>query len=374
MIGQLTQGGAERQTFELARGLSGGGIEPIVICLSGATEPYATGLRDCGVSVVTMRRRHSLEWRRVFELGHVLREMRPALIHSVLYAANAYAFLAAWRHGIPSVLSIRSRGDSRPALLRMIDRQVLRHARRIIINSPSLSRWAQPFYGLQEDRIRVVPNGLDLARFTGGRVAASADVKGNVVGCISLFKRGKRIPFLLEVARLLYMRSPNVRVRLVGSGPMREAVTARRREMGLDRIVDLPGATEAVEAELRGFDVFVLASDREGMPNAVLEAMAAGLPVVATRVTGTEDVVVDGVTGRLVELDDLEGFVDAVAELLDDRELARRMGEAGRMRAAEFSVEKMVSRTVSVYEEILRGRSDRRHGSVTYGPAGGASS
>jgi len=129
-----------------------------------------------------------------------------------------------------------------------------------------------------------------------------------------------------------------------------------RDKMGVAGAVEMPGATEDVPGELGRFDIFVLVSEREGMPNAVLEAMAAARPVVASEVVGTSDVVRHDETGVLFPPDDPAAGAEALIEIIDDPARGRRMGENGRLLArSEYSAESMVERTASVYRELLEG-------------------
>jgi glycosyltransferase involved in cell wall biosynthesis len=142
---------------------------------------------------------------------------------------------------------------------------------------------------------------------------------------------------------------------IVGEGPERARLEAQAAHLGLAEQVHFVGHQQDVRPWLAAFDVCVLSSDWEGMSNAILEAMAAGLPVVATAVGGTPEVVVDGVTGFLVPPRDPQALADAILRLLRDPDLRRRMGEAGRAHVTEhFSVEQMVHKRERLYEELLK--------------------
>ncbi|MFQ5767331.1 MAG: glycosyltransferase, partial [Acidobacteriota bacterium] len=354
VIGQLSHGGAERQLYELARHLPSEGIKPTVICLSEADDPYGRLLRQAGIEVVTMSRRMRVEPGRIGRLIRVLREKRVHLAHSYLFGASAYTSAAAWWLGLPFLPAVRSFGQGRAFVLRTVDRIVLRRGRLVLANSRDVAAWVEKGLGVPGAQIRVVSNGLDLPRFTCIPDMKAGRDSCTVVGSISLFKPQKRIHFLLEVAGNLKSRGRRFRFRLLGDGAEWERCRESRDKMGLQDCVELPGRTDDVASELAGLHIFVLASDREGMPNAVMEAMAAGRPVVATRVPGTAEIVEDGVTGLLVPPDDVDRFAGALETLMDDPGLAGSLGRAGRRRAVVmFPLERMVQETVQVYRELL---------------------
>ncbi len=199
-------------------------------------------------------------------------------------------------------------------------------------------------------RVEVVHCGVDLERFTP---PAAANRRSDLVVCVASLWPKKGHAVLLDALALLVQRRPGVVLELVGDGPERERVLARARDLGVADRVRLLGAlpAEGVRARLSEATVFALPSVRlpsgrmEGIPVALMEAMASGVPVVATRLSGVPELVQDGVTGRLVEPGDAEGLADAVAALLDDDELAA--GLAARAR-------ELVERSFSLAREAQR--------------------
>jgi glycosyltransferase involved in cell wall biosynthesis len=160
---------------------------------------------------------------------------------------------------------------------------------------------------------------------------------------------------LVDVVPDLVSRFPGLVIMLLGDGPLREVLAKQAAGLGMAHVVRFPGHRPDARQLLAAADVFLLSSRYEGMPLAVLEAMEAGLPVVATRVVGNEDVVVDGVTGTLVPFGRPAALGAALAALLDDPGLRRRQGAAGRCRyLAGFTRERMAAETAAIYEELLQ--------------------
>jgi glycosyltransferase involved in cell wall biosynthesis len=217
--------------------------------------------------------------------------------------------------------------------------------------------------GLPAEKFRVVPNGVE----TSGVPQAmhNAAQRPRLI-CVARLVQGKRHAVLLHALAGLGERGVDFECRLVGDGPWLEPLQELTRELGLQHRVSFLGTrpAEEVRALLADSDVFVLASIWEGLPGSVLEAMAAGLPVVGTNVNGIRDLVVAEETGLLVPPDDAAALAGAIGRLLGDPALRREMGRRGRERAErEFSIAALVDRKAALLGELIpasaaRGRPD----------------
>jgi glycosyltransferase involved in cell wall biosynthesis len=207
-------------------------------------------------------------------------------------------------------------------------------------------------------RIDVIPTGIDLARFEPrprDHAFRTAHGLGDepLLVCVGRLDRYKGHDHLIEAFAALARARPRARLLLVGDGRFRDVLTATAQRAGLGDRVCFAGALGDVRPALAAADVFVQASDEEGLPGAVLEAMAMGLPVVATDVGGTREAVDDGVTGLLVPARDAAALAAAVLRLLDDPGLAARFASFARKRAAEeFSSERELALTEDVYRRL----------------------
>jgi len=199
------------------------------------------------------------------------------------------------------------------------------------------------------EQYRVVGNGVDLARFR----AAPAPVPGRVV-MVARIAPPKRHDLAVRALALVRRRVPEAELLVVGDGPGRPALERHSRELGLTCAVRLLGTRSDVPDLLASASCVVLASDYEGCPLSVAEAMAAGVPVVGTAVGGVRELVAEGETGYLTPPGDAEALARAIERVLCDRERARRLGAAGRERARrELGRERMAARVAALYEELL---------------------
>jgi glycosyltransferase involved in cell wall biosynthesis len=204
------------------------------------------------------------------------------------------------------------------------------------------------------EQYRVIPNGIDLRRFAH----EPQPVPGRIV-MLGRLARPKRPELVVRALGRLRDHHPDAEVWLVGDGPLRAEVESLAASLGLAGGVAVTGRHHDIPAVLAGAHCLVLASDYEGMPLSLLEAMAAGVPVVVTRFGGVEEVVENGRTGFVVEPGSAEALAASLERLLDDPGLSRELGGAGRRRAEQrFSVRRMVAETASLYDEILARKAD----------------
>ncbi len=254
-----------------------------------------------------------------------------------------------------------------------IDRLLARGTRAIVVNSPGV----RDFYvreGLPPGLFRIIPNGVPLPEdapsleFASSSGAAPPDVAGRaaflaelglppearLIALVARLWPQKRVKDAIWAADLLKVLFSDVHLLIVGDGPERAALERYRRLCHIDDQVHFLGHRDDVARILPHCQLLWLTSGYEGMPNAVMEAMASGLPVVATDIPGVRDLVVPGETGFLAPVGDRAALAKHAYRLLEDPLLARRLGAAGRERVArEFSVETMVARFASLYRELL---------------------
>jgi glycosyltransferase involved in cell wall biosynthesis len=295
-------------------------------------------------------------------LYRLLRQERPIILHAWMIHANVLGRALGRLAGVAIIITSRRNvsigGKRREAINRVTaglgDRAiaVCELARQVEIEQTKVlpEKVVTIYNGVEADMFsQVAPQSAVQARSAFG---IPTDVL--LVGSVGRFRLQKGFVDLLVAMRQVDEHVSGTRLLLVGDGDLQDDLEAKTLSLGLDKVVTFAGMRSDVPKILKALDVFVLPSWWEGMPNAVLEAMAAGLPVVATAVGGTPEVVVDGVTGLLVPPHDPDSLAQAIVRLLGDPDLRRRMGQAGQDRVGQqFSVEKMVEQTQTLYEQLV---------------------
>jgi glycosyltransferase involved in cell wall biosynthesis len=203
--------------------------------------------------------------------------------------------------------------------------------------------------GYPQERLRMIPNGVDLPRYTPKTPGEHAARSAARVAYAGRLQPVKGVRVLIEAWSAL-AAAHSADLVIAGDGDLREELEVRSAQLGLGKRIEFRGDIDDVPALLRDADIYVQPSFQEGMPNSVLEAMAAGLPIVATSVSGNVDLVTDGDNGLLVPPGDATALAAAIGRLLDDPALARRMGERSRMRVErEFGLPSVMARLEMAY-------------------------
>jgi len=341
------------------------------LCTTRATDPgeragVEARLSELGVGFHALERRSGLGLRELYGLRGWLRAEGIDIVHAHKFGSNLWAALFA--HGAAGAVVAHEHGArssySEDRLRRLVDRLVIgRRANVVIAVSEAERQRLVTDGGTPPAKVRVIPNGIpDPPQPSAGETDLRAELglaaDTRLVGAVATYRPEKRLDLLLRAAATLAPSHPDVRV-VVAGGPFNAETTQRdrlfalTRELGLDDRVHFLGFRSDVPEVLRALDVAVLCSEREASPLAVLEYMAAGLPLVATRVGGIPELVEDGVTGVLVERGDAQALAAGIAGLLDSPEAARRMGEAARARQqSEFSIDAVVRRVEALYLEL----------------------
>ena len=359
IIPTLDQAGAEKQMSLLARGLPPEEFD-VHVCALTRGGPLAAGLAEAGIPVSVIGKRWRVDPWACWQLCRHVSRLRPHLIHTWMFAANAYGYAAAKAAGIQRLVTGQRcvdpwKGGGQLA----VDRYISRHCCRVVANSPGV-RDFYVHHGLPAEKVCVIPNGVGPAEPTGttrGQLLRELGLPGDsrLVGLIGRLWPQKRVKDAIWAADVLKVIHDDVHLLVIGDGPHRDRLRRFRRQVEICDKVHFLGHRGDVPRLLPHLDVLWSTSGYEGQSNAVMEAMAAGVPIVATDIPGTRDLVLPERTGYLVPVGDRAGFARWTNKLLEDQELAGRLGAAGRERVQrEFSVEKMVRRHAELYRELLR--------------------
>jgi glycosyltransferase involved in cell wall biosynthesis len=355
--------GAERVQDLLARQLPQFGCEVGFVCVKPRRFPAARETQQAPLVEMPMQGRFDL--RVVKQITQLVRSDGYEIIHAHTPRTALVGRLAARRAGVPFVYHVHSPAgrDSTRRVLNWINAWVewgaVRDADRLIAVSPSLCEYMIA-RGMPAERMVCVPNGVPSSHLTVERQRPSASW---TLGAVALFRPRKGVEVLLESLAMLRSRGANVRLRAVGGfeTPAYESATQRLAErLSLDGAIDWIGFTRNVNRELAKIDVFVLPSlFGEGLPMVVLEAMAAGLPVVASRVEGVPLAVVHRETGLLVEPGSVSQLTQAVDEIVTGQVDYTALSRGARqLHASSFSDTAMAAGVANVYRDLLVAHSD----------------
>ncbi len=353
----LAPGGTEGQFVEIACGLDRSRWDLHVGCVRAEgllrTKLEAAGLRawSCvgGTSFKSPRFAAA-----VLKLAGFLRAHRIRLVHSFDFYSNVLGVPAARLARVPVVIaSQRDLGNLRPPLQRRLHNAVLRLADHVVVNAEIVAEGVEKAGSVASSRIVVIPNGVDTARFCGAPGEDRPPGRATV-GTVAMLRPEKGLLDLVRAAGHVVERFPEARFLIWGEGPLRPQLEGSIHELGLSGAVTVAGATLEPEAALRGLDIFVLPSLSEACSNALLEAMATGRPVVATRVGGNPALVEDEVTGLLVPPGDPAALAKAVIRLIEEPELATGLAVRARQQVrTAFSLDRMLERFETLYDQAL---------------------
>jgi glycosyltransferase involved in cell wall biosynthesis len=383
ITGGLVPGGAERQMLLLAEGLPRAEFSVDFICIKLAGD-YAERARAAGarVRVLGLLGKKESGW----PLPIYLPYLAWTVLRFVRMTAGRYDILDAWLYHAYA-LATATRLLTRPRAViagrrslsafkvrfnrfeRIGDAIARRGTDVIVANSEAVRADVIEREHLDPKGIRMIHNGvppaepMTLPERRALREGWGAGDDTVVIGCVANYKPHKGLELVIRsVARLARATGPELRLVLVGDGRLRPELEALRRDLGAEREVVLHGLEPDARRLYGAFDIAVLASEAEGLPNVVLEAAAAGLPIVATAAGGTAEILRDGATGRLVPIDDEDAFVEALAALRADPIAQKRLGDAARADIeARFGVARMVAEFADLYRELAArdGRTGR---------------
>ena len=367
VITELEVGGAENCLVNLATGIDRGRFAPVVYSLAprpaAASDTLVRRLEDAGIETHFLGVKSKWQFlSAVTRLQKLLAAQLADIVQTFLFHANVVGALAARQAKIDRIcLGIRVADPSRSR--HWIERGAARRADRIVCVSQSVADFCRTTAGFPEDKLVVIPNGVNLARFAGATPLGLAEL-GVPAGRRALLfvgrlDRQKGLDVLLPAMPKLFEQLPLHDLVIVGEGPQRRELETLA---GGDQRIHFTGRRSDVPNILAAADVLVLPSRYEGMPNVLLEAMAAGKPVVATRAEGVMELLGDGAEQQTAELTDLPGFLGKIAKLANSADtasqLASVLGSRNQMRVkTAYSMPAMIDAYEALYGSLASGNA-----------------
>ena len=359
----LDFGGLETLLVECVNRMPAHKYRHAIVCLTGYTD-FVDKITQPGVEVVALHKAPGLGLGTHVALWKLLRRLRPALLHTYNLAAMEYAFTAACA-GVPiRIHAEHGRDASDPQGTNpkhnFLRRRLAPFIDRYVPVSDDLQRWLRQVVAIPEAKITLIKNGVDTSRFqaiAGGATASPWQPGDFVIGTVARVQDIKNHRGLVEAFVMLRAMLPQqqgrLRLSIVGDGPLLPALKAQVAAAGLDDVVWLPGTRSDIAQLMHSFSLFALPSFAEGTPVSLLEAMACGLPVVASRVGGIPEVIEDGEHGTLVAPADSGALAAAIARYVEAPALAARHGSAARARIEHhYSMTAMLAAYTALYDAL----------------------
>jgi sugar transferase (PEP-CTERM/EpsH1 system associated) len=374
VVHRFGMGGMENGMVNLLNHMGPSPYRHVVVCLSGFDEFRARLDRD-DIRFFDLEKKpgHDLRW--YGRLYRLVRELRPDIMHTRNLSTLEAQFVAV-AAGVPGRVHGEHGRDVFDLHGKSRKYNLLRRAARPFIHryiavSRDLASWLATTVGVARERVSQIYSGVDAQRFHVPAEGVRADLAGHaldrkvVIGSVGRMVAVKDYPTLarafIRACEICPAGRDRMFLAIAGDGESRSECQDLVAAAGLASQAWFPGSREDVPEFMRSLDVFVLPSLGEGVSNTVLEAMASGLPVVATRVGGNPELVEDGITGALVPAGDVEAMARALLRYADDTGLRRQHGAAARSRIeSAFSLDRMVAGYLDVYEVVLRMRRSPR--------------
>jgi glycosyltransferase involved in cell wall biosynthesis len=345
-------GGAERVYMQLARGLRTRGYRVIATALQGRSGTVATELQASGIETIDLGMRNKRDPFALVRLVRLLRRERVDVVYTFLIHSHVLGRLAARIAGVPIVMSSQQIMSWESRGVEWVNRVTARWCTAVVGVSKSVTEYLNHTVGIPRNKLFTIYNCVDVTRFDG-RVLRRMDPDAPVVGAIARLNPEKDYDTLLDAFAGVRAAIPGARLVIAGSGPEGPRLQETAARIGIAAAVTFLGHVSDVRPVHEQIDVYVQPSHVEGLSVAILEALASCLPVVASRVGGNAEAVLDGEGGLLVPPRDAAALKDAILRLIRDRAEAERMGRRGREHVVRhFASETMVESTVDLIARL----------------------
>lgn len=368
IIFRFATGGLENGLVNLINHMPSNRYRHAVICLTDAT-PFSGRIRRKDVPIVALHKQDGLDWKVYGRMWRVLRKLKPAIVHTRNLPTMEFQTVA-WLAGVHGrIHGEHGRDmydvDGTSVKYNMLRRLLSPFICRYTAVSRDLASWLSEVVGISPNRVSQIYNGVDVGAFCAradSRPLVGPDRFVNdssvVIGTVGRMQEVKDQVTLAKAFIHLLTTAPEyrktARLIMVGDGPLRRQCLDVLEDAGMSKLAWLPGDRQDVPELMRAFDVFVLPSRAEGISNTILEAMATGLPVIATNVGGNPELLLDSVSGQLVPSGNVEAMATAIAPYVNSPSRRMAHGHAGRSRVESyFSLDVMVRRYIDAYDAVL---------------------
>jgi len=362
LITGLHVGGAEMVLYRLLKKLNREKYEPVVVSIIPIVG-IGERIEEEGIKILSLNAKFKCNPLIIWRVISIIKKEKPQILHSFLFHANFLGRVIGKLRNVPIIISsIHSEyfgGILREKLLKWTDR----FCNITTIVSKGAAERMIDLKVVSKNKLKVIYNGIDLENFPFRKLEARTKIRKElnieenkkILISVGRLHEAKGCPYLIKAMKILKEKYPHILLIVLGEGPEGKKIEEQIKELKLEKNILLLGQKENISEYLNASDVFVMPSLWEGLPIALLEAMACGLPVVATRVGGVPEVVEDGKSSFLVELKNPRGLAEKIIKTLEmSEEERKKMGEHGRkIVEKKFSIEQMVKEYENLYQELL---------------------
>ena len=362
VITGLFVGGAERLLLDTVRSLDRKQFEPVVVSFVGGD--MIPEFRQCGIRVIDLRMSRAWPWPGVWRLFKLLRIEKPEIIHTHLIHADIFGRVIGWLCGVPTIIStihmVEEGRHKFPYLF--LNRLTVRLNTELIATSENVKKEIAELEHIDPEKIKVIYNAVkDLDPVSGEQIknlrrAYGINPDEFLLGTISRLevpRKGHHI--LFQAIAQLITSYPKLRCVVIGRGAGKDELLAQVRQLGIESHVSFTGEQDNIAEWLAVMDIFVLPSLHEGLPMAIIEAMAASCPIIATRVGGVGELIEHNHSGRLIESGNVGELCQAIEGLMSDAGCCHRMGEAARKSFKQyFEIKHAVAATEDLYRKYIK--------------------
>lgn len=360
IIDSLPIGGAENQVVTLAPAL-GSDCYAVHVCCLRREGVQANTLRARGIPVVSLNMRLRYWPLAMYRLYRLIKQIRPKIVHAHLYESGIWGRLMGKLAGVPVLMTTEHCVKFPKRRYLLLEILVNRFTQKMIAVSEEIRQIKIKDQGIPPQKVITIPNAVNIERFTAlktrdpVRMQLGIDGSSPLIGTVGRLVPEKRIDYLLEAADIVVGKVPNARFLIIGDGPLRQELENQARHLNqASECVQFLGSRHDVPALLSALDIFVLSSESEGLPVALLEAMAASKPIVATRVGGIPQVIEDRVDGLLISPHDPKGLAEAIFTLINDSDISESLArEAYRTVEESYSTKTVCRKIIELYDHSL---------------------
>jgi glycosyltransferase involved in cell wall biosynthesis len=365
VISRLPVGGVENQLLMILRKYDRRKLCPFVCSLSDKGE-IGKEIENSGIEVIPLNKlKHRFDWSIVKDIYNLIKTRNVKIVRTHQYHANLYGRLAAWLARVPCIVASVHNVYTidRKIHRRIINKFLSKFTDKVVAVSETVKRDILKYDGLTEDKVMVIYNGIDIDRFSninGNLVRSKLRIPSEVpvIGTVGrlTFQKGQK--YLLEAASKLKDNFPKIVLLIVGDGPLKDELKDYARTLGIYNHVIFTGSQRDIPALLSAMDIFVLPSLWEGLPNALIEAMAAGKAIIATDIPPIREIINSEKIGILVPVKDSKAIGSSIELLLNNKTLTDNFGKSAKDRAfSYFNIETTVDRYINLFEGILRSKN-----------------